>query len=183
MTDEELIHNILSGDQHAIHELHERYVDRIFNYIYIQTNSYHDTEELLQDVFLKAANRLDRFKGHASFKTWIFKISRNIVIDYYRKRKKEQRSFTMDQDTMEGIAGEYEAAETTVLRNIHMDEVFETIERLPDNYRMILHLRFVEDFSITETAEIMGKTALSIKSAQRRARLALHEKLNLEVSN
>ncbi|MDV2682909.1 RNA polymerase sigma factor [Alkalihalophilus lindianensis] len=85
MNDHELLQEILAGDQHVMEKLHERYVDRIFHYIYIQTNSYHDAEELLQDVFFKAARQLERFEGRASIKTWIFKIARNIVIDYYRK--------------------------------------------------------------------------------------------------
>ncbi|MCD8508470.1 MAG: hypothetical protein LRY73_00175 [Bacillus sp. (in: Bacteria)] len=55
MTDHELIQEILGGNQQAIQLLHERYVDSLFQYIYIQTKSYHDTEEIIQDVFYKVA--------------------------------------------------------------------------------------------------------------------------------
>ncbi|UCZ55017.1 RNA polymerase sigma factor [Bacillus shivajii] len=183
MNDHELIREILTGDQQAIQQLHERYVDRIFHYIYIQTNSYHDTEELLQDVFFKAARQLSRFEGKSSFKTWIFKIARNVVIDYYRKQNKERLSISMDQDVIENMGGKDESAENTVLRHIQVDEVLKTIDKLPVHYQTVLHLRFIEDFSIKETAEIMGKTTLSVKSMQRRARQALSEQVKLEVSS
>jgi len=183
MDDHDLIREILAGDQQAIQKLHERYVDRMFHYIYTQTNSYHDTEEMLQDVFLKVARKLDQFEGKASFKTWIFKIARNVVIDYYRKQNKERRSIAVEKDFLEDIAGEDESAETTVLRNFHIDGLLQIINRLPSHYRTVLHLRFIEEFSIQETSEIMGKSTLSVKAMQRRARLALSEQMNLEVSS
>ncbi|MUK86823.1 sigma-70 family RNA polymerase sigma factor [Ornithinibacillus sp. L9] len=183
MNDHELIREILRGDQLAIQELHSRYVDHIFYYIFIQTNSYHDSEELLQDVFFKTARQLHQFEGKSSFKTWIFKIARNVVIDYYRKNNKRQYPITMDQNFMECIAGKDESAEKTVLRNLHIDEVMQTLDKLPKHYQTVLHLRFIEDFSIKETAEIMGKTILSVKALQNRARKALSEQINLEVSS
>ncbi|MCL7745741.1 RNA polymerase sigma factor [Halalkalibacter alkaliphilus] len=183
MNDHELIREILTGDQQAIQQLHERYVDRIFQYIYIQTNSYHDTEELLQDVFFKVARQLGQFEGKSSFKTWIFKIARNVVIDYYRKQKKERQSISMDKDVIEHLGGKDESAEVTVLRHLHMDEILKTIDKLPSHYQAVLHLRFIEGFSTKETADIMGKSILSVKSTQRRARLALSERMNMEVSS
>lgn len=177
MNDHELIQKILAGDHHAVQLLHERYVDSIFHYIYIQTRSYHDAEELIQDVFYKAAKQLHTFEGRSSFKTWIFKIARNAVYDYYRSQNKHKKSFAMDQALLEDMAGEAEAAEDTVLRNFHMDELLLAIEKLPENYQTVLHLRFFEDFSIKETAEIMGKSVLSVKSMQRRARLLLAEQI------
>lgn len=183
LNDHELIREILSGDQQAIQQLHDRYVERIFQYIYIQTNSYHDTEELLQDVFFKAASQLDRFEGKASFKTWIFKIARNTVIDYYRKQNKERQSMAIEQGFLEELGGKDESAEEIAVRHIHMNEVLEIIDKLPTHYSNVLHLRFIEDFSIKETADIMGKSVLSVKSIQRRARMALSEKMELEVSS
>ena len=182
MSDHDLIREVLKGDQIAIQELHGRYVDRIFHYIFMQTNNYHDAEELLQDVFFKAASQLHQFNGTSSFKTWVFKIARNTVIDYYRKNKRRrEKSIIVDHQLMEDIVGKEESAENTVLRNIHMDEVIQSLDKLPNNYQTVLHLRFVEEFSIKETASIMGKTTLSVKALQNRARKALSEQFKLEV--
>lgn len=180
MEDRELIRNIRSGDHLAAQELHSRYVDRIFNFIYSQTNNYHDAEELLQDVFYKAARQLHRFEGRSSFKTWIFKIARNTIIDYYRKRS-TRKDILVEDDTIEHI-GREESAEHTALRNFHMEEVMDTIDQLPHHYRTVLHLRFIEDFTLQETAETMGKTLLSIKAMQHRARKALSKRIKMEVA-
>ncbi|MHA6252428.1 RNA polymerase sigma factor [Oceanobacillus sp. CAU 1775] len=179
MEDRELIRQILNDDYHAIEELHLRYVDRIFNYIYSQTNNYHDAEELLQDVFYKTAKRLHQFEGNSSFKTWIFKISRNVVIDYYRKNKNKRKNTTIEENSIETL-GKEASAEQTVLQNLHLNEVMHAINKLPEHYRMVLHLRFIEDFTLQETADIMGKTVLSVKAMQRRARRALSEHINME---
>lgn len=181
MEDRELIQQILNSDYRAMEELHRRYVDRIFNYIYTQTNNYHDAEELLQDVFFKTAKRLHQFEGKSSFKSWIFKIARNAVIDYYRKNKHARRNITIEENSIETL-GEEASVERTVLQNLHMDEVMQAINTLPERYRLVLHLRFVEDFTLQETADAMGKTVPAIKSIQLRARRALLKQINMEVS-
>lgn len=180
MGDYDLIRRILNNDHAAIEKLHNRYVDRIFNFIYSQTNNYHDSEELLQDVFYKTATRLHQFKGRSSFKTWIFKIARNVVIDYYRHRS-TRKDVAVEEDTLENISTE-ESAEHIVLRNLHMDEVMQTINQLPIHYKTVLHLRFIEDFSLKETAETMGRTVFSVKALQHRARKALSGRMNMEVA-
>ncbi|TMW70964.1 RNA polymerase sigma factor [Alteribacter natronophilus] len=183
MTDYELIEDILAGDQQAVRLLHERYVDRVFHYIYNQTSSHHDTEELLQDVFFKAACQLERFEGKSSFKTWLFKIARNAVIDFYRKQNKARRTVSTESAALETLGGRDESAEHTALRKLHMENVVDSIDQLPDQYRTVLHLRFIEDFSLKETAEIMGKSVLAIKAMQRRARTALSESISMEVTS
>lgn len=183
MEDHELIHQVLEGDQSAIEKLHGRYVDRIFNYIFMQTSNYHDSEELLQDVFYKTASGLHTFRGRSSFETWIFRITRNVIIDYYRKNKKRNNSISMNQTILDSMTGSEESAENAVLRELDMDEAMFTLEKLPDHYRMVLQLRFIEGFSIKETANIMGKTTLSVKALQHRARKALLEQIQPGVMN
>lgn len=180
MEDLELIQKILNAEHLAIEELHRRYVDRIFNYIYVQTNNYHDSEELLQDVFFKTARQLHQFEGKSSFKTWIFKIARNVLIDYYRKNKDKRNHTTMEESIIENVDKE-NSVEHTVLRNLHMEEVMQAIDKLPKHYQTVLHLRFIEDFTLEETAETMGKTLLSVKAMQHRARKALSERIKMEV--
>ena len=181
MTDEQLIKDILDGDDDAMKMLHGRYVHGIFQFLYIQTNHYHDAQELLQDVMYKAAKNLPAFKGDSSFKTWLFAIAKHAVIDYYRKRNKIGRSTAVEEHVMEGVADAKESAEKTVLRQMDTASVMQTIRELPDNYRDVLHLRFMEGFSIKETAQVMGKTTLSVKALQKRARTELVNRMGNEV--
>lgn len=181
MNDHELIYRIQQGDHQAVITLHKRHADRIFHYLYMQTGSYHDAEELLQDVFFKAARNLKTFKGKSSFKTWVFKIARHTVIDYYRGSQKEKDTQSMEMDKFDFIGKYVDSAEDTALNHIQMNEVIKYIEELPLHYQSVLHLRFFEGFSIKETSKIMGKSVLAVKSIQHRARAALNQKMKMEV--
>jgi RNA polymerase sigma-70 factor (ECF subfamily) len=181
MDDRELIKRIQQGDNQAITVLHNRYADRIFYYIYMQTGSYHDAEELLQDVFFKAAKNLKSYKGKSSFKTWVFKIARHTVIDYYRGSQKEKVTMPLEMDKFDFIGQYADSAEDIALSHIQINEVMKHIEELPIQYQSVLHLRFFEGFSIKETSKIMDKSVLAIKSMQHRARAALNQKLKVGV--
>ncbi|MCD8508469.1 MAG: sigma-70 family RNA polymerase sigma factor [Bacillus sp. (in: Bacteria)] len=98
--------------------------------------------------FIKWQKQLHTFEGKSAFKTWLFKIARNTVYDYYRSQKRHKKSFTLEQGLLEDLAGEAEAAEDTVLRNFHIDEILEIIQKLPENYQTILHLRFLKTFPL-----------------------------------
>ncbi|AOM84396.1 RNA polymerase sigma factor [Salisediminibacterium beveridgei] len=182
MTDEELVQAILDGDDEAMKELHGRYVHGIFQYLYIQMNDYHDAQELLQDVMHKAARKLATFKGDSTFKTWLFAIAKYAVIDYYRTRNKKRRSTAVEDSTLEEVAESGESAERTVMRQMETESVMTTISNLPESYRDVLHLRFVEGFSIKETAKVMGKTSMSVKALQKRARAELVDRMGNEVT-
>ncbi|MFA1822339.1 RNA polymerase sigma factor, partial [Virgibacillus oceani] len=181
MEDRELIKRIQEGDNQAIITLHNRYADRIFHYIYMQTGSYHDAEELLQDVFFKAAKNLNQFKGKSTFKTWVFKIARHTIIDYYRGSAKEKDTITVEVEKFDFIGQYVDSAEDKALSRIQVNEVLKYIEELPLQYQSVLHLRFFEGFTVKETSDIMGKSVLAVKSMQHRARAALNIKMKWEV--
>ncbi|MET3683589.1 RNA polymerase sigma-70 factor (ECF subfamily) [Alkalibacillus flavidus] len=182
MTDEELIRQALAGDDSAVRDLHERYVDRVFQYLYIQTNHYHDAEELLQDVFYKAAKNLAKFKGRSSFKTWLFSICRHAVIDYYRTNKNGQHETSMDHDVVEALSESKASAESVVMGQFGYEDVVDDILDLPYTYREVLHLRFIEGLSIRETAKVMEKTTVAVKGIQKRAKKELSHRMESEVS-
>ncbi|WYP27593.1 RNA polymerase sigma factor [Alkalihalobacillus sp. FSL W8-0930] len=177
MSDQELVERILNGDQVAIQTLYDRYTKKLFSYIYSQTNHYHDSEELLQDVFFKAANHLSTFKKQASFKTWIFKIARHAIIDYYRS------SYFRNQLArfIPGSEQQQESAQATVMRNEETKQLHHAINQLPLSYRTVLYLRYIEDFSLKETAAVMGKTIYSVKALQKRGLLMLKKDVGMEV--
>ncbi|MDQ0208350.1 RNA polymerase sigma factor [Alkalicoccobacillus murimartini] len=177
MDDNELVTRILEGDQLAVNTLHERYAKKLFNYIYSQTNHYHDSEELIQDIFFKAASNLSHFKKKSSFKTWIFKIARNAIIDYY-KSAYIRNHFIEYQSHNDG---NHEGADATAIRHEQVEFIHHAINKLPLSYRTVLYLRYIEDFTLKETASVMGKTIYSIKALQKRAQKMLKDDIGVEV--
>ncbi|GAF11573.1 RNA polymerase, sigma-24 subunit, ECF subfamily [Bacillus sp. JCM 19046] len=172
MDDQELVKRVLQGDELAIEQLHKRYAQPLFHYIHMQTNSFHDSEEILQDVFYKAATQLHQFKQRSSFKTWIYTITRNRLIDYYRSNKAQK-----NQVELSPLSADLHATPSSPYK---LDDLQEALEQLPTNYQTVLHLRFIEGFSLLETAKIMGKSLYAVKNLQKRAQKQLKSDAHVE---
>lgn len=183
MEDEQLVESALDGDDNALRTLHERYVSQLFHYAYVQTGNHHDAEELLQDIFYKMASNLDKFQYKSSFKTWLFSIGRNVVIDFHRKQKRHRQSVPIPQPVLEPLTGISRSAEDEVFRNSLKEYLLTALRKMPEDYQTVLHLRFIEGFSIKDTAEIMSKSSFSVKSLQFRARKKMMSLIRNEVGN
>lgn len=172
MEDKVLVSRILQGDELAIEQLHKRYAQPLFHYIHMQTNNFHDSEEILQDVFYKAATHLHQFKHRASFKTWIYTIARNSLTDYFRTKNAQK-----NQVELKPLSPDLS------IPSIHkdsIDDLHDALSTLPTTYRTVIHLRFIEGFSLLETAKIMGKSLYAVKNLQKRAQKQLKSNADLE---
>lgn len=179
MEDETLVEQILAGDDEALRLLYERYFQQIFQYALIQTGDYHYAEEVTQDIFCKMARHLAKFERKSSFKTWLFAIGRNTVIDFQRKRR---RDIPMEREKVEYF---FERANSSIEANsdyAFIEKVFAYLNKLPDDYRLVLYLRFVKGFSLADTAKVMKRTTLAVKSLQHRARNKLLQLIQGEVN-
>ncbi|KMK75505.1 RNA polymerase sigma factor [Alkalihalobacillus pseudalcaliphilus] len=172
MGDEELVKLILQGDDNALQRLYDRYFQVVFQYAFIQTGNYHDAEEVTQDVFSKMARYLHKYQQKSTFKTWLFTIGRNVIIDYHRKHKRQKSVRGFYEGEMEALATTNKESEW---QNDNMEAILDILAKLPQDYRSVIQLRFIDGFSLNETAEIMKKTLLSVKSLQHRAKKQLQE--------
>ncbi|TSB47926.1 RNA polymerase sigma factor [Alkalicoccobacillus porphyridii] len=169
MEDNELVKQILEGDEIAMERLHRRYAQQIYHYIYTETKSYEDAEEILQEVFYKVATKLHQFKRRSSFKTWMYVITKNTIVDYYRKHTNQLNTVPLQEELLEHNSS-FEDLES-------VSDLQQAIEQLPLKYRRVLHLRYVEEFSLMDTARIIGVSVMSVKSTQKRAKKLLQTQL------
>ena len=178
MNDAELVQQVLIGNENAFRFLvakHERLVLHVVGRV-IQRQE--DVEDVCQEVFLKVFEKLKRFRGESRLSTWIATIAYNTSITQLRKsgRRKEQ---SMD-DKPELTAWEKDTAENHKVAE--KDEVrkylLESIEKLPVNYRTVITLFHLEEFSYKEMEEITGMPEGTIKSYLSRARKLLKKRLN-----
>jgi len=86
-TDEQLVASHLKGDGEALEILVSRYLKSIYSFAYRHIGNIHDAEDITQEVFVKVLRHLKKFDHDKSFKTWIFKITQNTSIDFFRKKK------------------------------------------------------------------------------------------------
>ena len=176
MEDEQLVERILDGDDSALKELYDRYLKQIFSYAYLQTGDYQYAEEVTQDIFIKMTGNLHRFRGKSSFKTWLFTIGRNVVIDHHRRQKRHKQSISVKEVRPEK-AGSFH---TDQLEEGLSERMVRNLNKLPEEYRTVIHLRFIDDFSLSETAKIMSKTVMAIKALQHRAKKRFIELVDSE---
>jgi RNA polymerase sigma factor (sigma-70 family) len=170
-----------SGDRAAYAELYQRYVVKIYRYIYFKVGSRDETEDLTSQTFLKAWDAIGDYEWrNHPFGAWLFRIAHNLVVDHHRARRDH---VTLDDATpqLEGRTSRDALRPEQVLGEmITMERVRRAIGRLTEEQQQVLILRFFDELSTGEVAEIMGKNSGAIRGLQFRALSALRELLHRE---
>ncbi|MBU9722190.1 MULTISPECIES: RNA polymerase sigma factor [Bacillaceae] len=160
-----------------LEDLYEQYSDAIFRFVLLHTGDSQHAEDITQEVFIRAYKGLGQFEGRSSYKTWLYTIARNTTHDFYRKKRPIAflPSFFQNQP---------EVTEMTPSEIAELGEgvalLYEALSKLKPHYREIIVLRQIKEFSIKETAEVLGCSEAKVKSTTHRAMAALKKELNVE---
>lgn len=165
---EELIKKSKDGQSEAFAEIYDQFADKIFRFIKIKIQNQEQAEDVLQEVFLKAWQGLKNLRlENLNFSAWLYTITRNAINDYYRKYYRAPKIAELDEN-LEAIAiGE--SQEKILDSKFARQNIQKSFEELPVQYKEVLEMRFIQDFSPEETALILGKSNLAIRLAQHRA--------------
>ena len=154
-----LVQKAINGDSQAFGRLYDMHMDRVYRHIYYRIGNTADTEDLTQQVFIKAWQAIGRFKKMTSpFLAWLMTISNHVVIDFYRSRKDK---VVLEEDALVDCAtpGPEQELETSVTKN----EIQQAIRELPTEQQQVVILRYVEGFSGRETALALGKSEEAVR--------------------
>jgi RNA polymerase sigma-70 factor (ECF subfamily) len=163
------------NDPVAFGELYERYVKRIYNYIYYRTGNEHDAEDLTARVFFRALENIDRYTVRGlPFSAWLYRIAHNLVANWHRDRSRQKVS-PLDDVVVRGLWAE--APETLAEGREERDQLLTAIRRLPDERQQLLLLKFVERMSNAEIGLVMGRSEGAVKSLYHRTLLSLRDDL------
>jgi RNA polymerase sigma-70 factor (ECF subfamily) len=165
-----------SGDRQAFERLYRRHVNRVFSLCARMVVDRTRAEELTQDVFVRAWEKLNLFRGESSFSTWLHRLAVNVVLNE-RKTESRRRSRFEEEDEERGMDG-YAGVVGMTLPPGDMLDLEEAITRLPPGARRVFTLHDVEGYKHEEIAEMMGVTTGSTKAQLHRARLLLRQRLN-----
>jgi len=162
-----------AGDRHAFERLYRQHVTRVFSLCARMVTDRTRAEELTQDVFVRAWEKLHLFRGESAFGTWLHRMTVNVVLN---ARKSEGRSRSRFEDDEEG-----DGIDTLPSRphapGDRMD-LEAAIAKLPPGARRVFTLHDVEGYKHEEIAEMLGVTSGATKAQLHRARLLLREALN-----
>lgn len=165
-------------DPEAFGLLYERYVSSIYNYIYYRTGNHHDAEDLTARTFYRALKHISRYVDRgAPFSAWLYRIAHNVVANWHRDRSRRQ-IIALDERAMGTLKGEGPAA--LAEEREEQDLLLQAVRRLPPERQQLLILKFVEQMSNAEIAQVMGRTEGAIKSLYHRTLVALREDLASE---
>ena len=162
-------------DQAAFGELYERYVKKIYGYIYFRTGNHHDAEDLTARVFHRALVHIETYvERGVPFQAWLYRIAHNLVANWHRDRTR-RKVVPLDEFVAAGLRTE--APEDTTESQEERDRLVEAIRRLPEERQQLLILKFVDKLSNQEIGEIMDRSEGAIKSLYHRTLQALRDEL------
>lgn len=160
----------------AFAELYDRYVTKIYRFIYLKLSNQEDAEDTTSDVFLKAWNYLiDITNANVqSFSGLIYKMARNAVIDVYRKRANRQEFSLVLAEDLSQINKDIESIDT----QHELEGILKTLKSLKTEYQEVIVLRYIDDLSIAEMSEILGKKQAAVRVSLHRAMTILKQMVN-----
>ena len=174
MTDDMLVTLYLEGNNSAFDILLNRHQDRLFNYIFFLVRSREVAEDIFQETFVKAITTLQqgRYQNDGKFAAWITRIAHNLVIDQFRIERNENA--ISNDETEFDLLNDAKFAEGTIENKMVNEQILKDvralIDELPDCQREVVFMRYYQDLSFKDIADITG---VSINTALGRMRYAV----------
>lgn len=183
MTDNEVIIQILGGDRDLFRHLVERYQPMVFRTCMGFLHNRDDAEDLTQEIFISAYQSLGKFKGDASFSTWMYRISVNASLNKVRKSSKNSffqqlESVFSSEKKRDLPISDNENPEDILIRNEHREWVTKALNSLPESQRTAIVLSNYDDLSQKEIAEIINTTEGAVEALLQRGKANLRKKLS-----
>ncbi len=173
-SDEEILASASRGDRDAFGALYERYIDRIFNYVYYRTGNVNDAEDLTARVFQRAMKHIVNYTDRGvPFSAWLYRIAHNLVANWHRDRSRKQEIPLSDAPLVE----KGDPPESSLVHNQQQEALLSLIRDLPAERQTLLILKFVEHMSNAEIGEIMGRSEGAVKSLYHRTLLSLRDEI------
>lgn len=159
-----IIQEAIEGESSAFGLLYDHYEPQIYRFIYLKVGHREEAEDLTHQVFIQSFTKIRDYEDKSfPFSSWLYRIARNEVIDYYRVRKVH---ISIHDENIENIP---EAKKESLDDQLALEQVKNAVKLLKPTEQDVLILRFVEDMAPNEIAAAMGKTPLAVRLIQHRA--------------
>ncbi|WP_139490424.1 RNA polymerase sigma factor [Brevibacillus dissolubilis] len=172
MGETELIKRAQQGDQEALVELLRSIEQAVYKSAFYILGNEQDALDASQEALIRIYRKIDTFQEKAKFSTWVQRIVSNICMDKFRAKKE-----TVSIDEHEMILPDKNNVEESILRTSLSEDVNKAIEKLPEQYRLVIVLRYLQDFSYQEIADTLDLPLNTVKSYLFRARQQLQDHL------
>ena len=169
-----LVARAVARDQAAFAELYDRYLERVYRYMYFRTANRIDAEDLTEQVFLQAWAAIERFRWQGKpFQAWLYTVAHNVVVDWRRRAAPSQ---SLD-DGEHPIDLESTSATQAMAQWIDADLLANAIRRLTPDQQQVITLKFLDGFDTATVAQLMDKREGTVRALQLRALQSLRREL------
>ncbi|AWI10962.1 MAG: RNA polymerase sigma factor SigW [Caldibacillus thermoamylovorans] len=176
------IKQVRKGDQNAFGEIVELYKDKVFQLCFRMLGNSHEAEDISQEAFMRAYINIERYNIDRKFSTWLYRIATNLCIDRIRKKKPD---YYLDAEVAgtEGLTlysqiPASQLAPDEEVSKIELQEIIQNeILKLPEKYRAVIVLRYIEELPLLEISKILDLPIGTIKTRIHRGREALRKQL------
>jgi len=178
----ELVKRLRRSEPAAVEELCNAYFDRLYSLVFNQVGRDHQTaEDIVQETFLAALNSVGKFRGQSKLYTWLCGIAHHKVLDFYRQQERESRrgKWTLSTGAIEPeqIPDNEPSLDTIIESSETHHMVEQALFNFPPDYRQVLIYKYVEEMSVSEISQVMGRSSKSVEGLLTRARKALRASL------
>ncbi|WP_174613634.1 RNA polymerase sigma factor SigX [Virgibacillus ihumii] len=152
-------------------ELYEKYHQDLYQFIFYMVKDKEVCEDLIQEVYIKVLRSYDSFKGDSSEKTWLFSIARHVTIDFFRSLKRKRNRIAGYFDWNENdryLSDQKPLPDEIAEQNEKIKRMYFYLDKCTPEQKSVLILRYIQSFSIQETAEILGFSISKVKTTQHR---------------
>jgi RNA polymerase sigma-70 factor (ECF subfamily) len=175
--DQPLVSRCLDGDEGAWEDLVRQHTRQVYGLCFRFTNSAQEAQDLTQDVFLRVFKTIKTFRSaEGSFHTWLARVTRNLLIDHYRRTRQERVTDSIEEQlpTLEEAGGTAAARPDQVLAGREAREILQaTLQKLSPDLREAVILRDLQEMEYREIAEVLDIPEGTVKSRINRGRAEL----------
>jgi RNA polymerase sigma-70 factor (ECF subfamily) len=161
--------------------LYQAFVDEIYRYVFLRTGlDAALAEDMTQEIFIDVFKSMDYFKGLCSIRTWVFRIARNKLFDFYRKQYREKVELVDIGDTLtESLGDPGQDTEKLMESALESQMVCDCLNRIPGHYKITLILKYIDGKSVKQIAELTDKSPKAIESLLQRSKNAFIKEYRL----
>ena len=172
--EEDLVRRAQRREPEAFGQLYEENFDRIYRYVVLRVRNQADAEDITQQVFLKALEKIGSYRWRGMpFASWLFRIAHNMVVDYWKKKSREKVTAVAPEEIDQVAAPSLNDPATLAELKFDMKQLAVACEQLSEGQREIISLRFAGGLSVAESAKVMGKSEGAVKVLQHAALVKL----------
>lgn len=166
-----LLTKIQAGDKESFGDLYDLYLEKIYRFIYFKVSSVSEAEDLTSEVFLRVWQYIQDDVEVENIRAFLYRVSRNVVIDFYRKNHGKETVDIDDHEIVDNLRADNLLEKIDL--NTQIKDLMGKLDLLKEEYREIILLKYVEEYSTAEIADIMGRSKGAIRVLSHRALEAL----------